>query len=71
MRAQSLGRVQLLVTPWTAAHQAPLVGETRVTRDSFPPPGDLPDSGIKPKSLAFPAMAGGFFTTKPPGKPYA
>ena len=32
----------------------------------FPSPGDLPDSGIKP---GFPALAGGFFTTVPPGKP--
>ena len=30
----------------------------------FPPPGDLPDPGIKPSS---PALAGGFFTTEPPG----
>ena len=29
----------------------------------FPPPGDLPDPGIKPASLASPALAGGFFTT--------
>ena len=29
-------------------------------------PGDLPDPGIKPMS---PALAGGFFTTEPPGKP--
>ena len=29
----------------------------------FPPPGDLPDPGIEPKSLMFPALAGGFFTT--------
>ena len=28
-----------------------------------PPPGDLPDPGIKPKSLMCPALAGGFFTT--------
>jgi len=28
--------------------------------------GDLPDSGIKPMS---PALAGGFFTSEPPGKP--
>ena len=28
-----------------------------------PPPGDLPDPGIKPASLMFPALAGGFFTT--------
>ena len=29
----------------------------------WPPPGDLPDPGIKPLSLMFPALAGGFFTT--------
>ena len=28
-----------------------------------PPPGDLPDPGIKPESLMSPALAGGFFTT--------
>ena len=28
-----------------------------------PPPGDLPDPGIKPASLTSPALAGGFFTT--------
>ena len=32
----------------------------------FPPPGDLPNPGIEPTS---PALAGGFFTTKPTGKP--
>ena len=32
----------------------------------FPPPGDLPDSGIKATSLASPAFAGRFFTTAPP-----
>ena len=32
----------------------------------FPPPGDLPDPGIKLRS---PALTGGFFTTEPPGKP--
>ena len=30
----------------------------------FPPPGDLPDPRIEP---AFPAMAGGCFTTESPG----
>jgi len=34
----------------------------------FPSPGDLPDPGIEPQS---PALAGGFFTTTPPGKPEA
>ena len=29
--------------------------------------GNLPDPGIKPTSLA---LAGGFFTTEPPGKPH-
>ena len=32
----------------------------------FPPPGDLPDPGIEPKSLMPPALAGGFFTTSAP-----
>ena len=31
----------------------------------FPPPGDLPNRGIKPVS---PALAGSFFTTEPPGE---
>ena len=33
----------------------------------FPPPGDHPDPRMEPKSLV---LAGGFFTTEPPGKPY-
>ena len=32
----------------------------------FPPPGDLPEPGVEPRS---PALAGGFFTTGPRGKP--
>ena len=32
----------------------------------FPTPGDLPNPEIEPK---FPTLAGGFFTTEPPGKP--
>ena len=35
----------------------------------FPPPGDLLDPGIETESLASPVLAGGFFTTMPPGKP--
>ena len=34
--------------------------------ETFPSPGDLPDPGIEPTSLASPA--GRFFITKPPGK---
>ena len=59
-----------LVTPWTAAHQAPLsMGFSRQEYWSglpFPPPGNLPNPGGKPTS---PALAGGCFTTEPPGKP--
>ena len=58
-----------LETPWTVAHQAPLsLGFPRQEYWSelpFPSPGDLPNPGIKPAS---PALAGGFFTTEPPGK---
>ena len=32
----------------------------------FPSPGDLPNPGIEPASLA---LAGEFFATEPPGKP--
>ena len=36
---------------------------------AFPTPGDLPDPGIEPTFLVSRALAGGFFTTEPPGKP--
>ena len=55
-------RVLLFVTPWTVACQAPLfVGFPRQQYWSglpFPPPGALPDPGIKPVS---PSLAGGLF----------
>ena len=35
----------------------------------FPTPGDIPDPGIEPMSLASPALAGRFSTTVPPGRP--
>ena len=35
----------------------------------FSIPRDPPNPGIKPVSLAFPALAGRFFNTVPPGKP--
>ena len=59
------------LTSWTVAHQAPLVcGFTRQEYWSglmLPTPGDLSHPGIKPAS---PALASGFFTTEPPGKPW-
>ena len=35
----------------------------------FPPPGVLSDPRVEPTSLGSPALAGGFFTTAPSGKP--
>ena len=62
-----------LQTPQTVAHQAPLSMEfSRKEYWSvlpFPPPGDIPDSRIKPSSLASLALTGSFFTTVTPGKP--
>ena len=65
--------VRLLVTPWTVAHQAPLVS-TVFSRQEYwsglpsPSPGDLPDPGTEPTSLRSPAWAGGFFTTSTIGE---
>ena len=69
---KSLSRVRLFVTPWTVAQASPSMGFSRLEYWSglpFPSPGDLPDPGIEPESLASPALAGGFFTTAPSGKP--
>ena len=66
MHAQSLSGVQLFETPWTVACQVPLpMGFFRQEFWSglqFPPPGDLPDPGIKPASPESPELAGRFFT---------
>jgi hypothetical protein len=57
------------VTPWTVAHQVLL--SMRFPRQEywrgllFPSLGNLLDPGMEP---AFPALAGRFFTTDPPGK---
>ena len=57
------------MTLWTVACEVPLPMEySRPECWSvlpFSTPGDLPDPGIEPTS---PALAGGFFTTEPPGK---
>ena len=62
-----------LCNPWTVACQAPLFMEySRQEYHSgmpFPPPGDLPNPGIQTTFLGYPALAGRFFTTEPPGKP--
>ena len=55
---------------WTIACQVPLSREFPRQEYwsglSFLSPGDLPSPEIEPRS---PALAGGFFTTEPPGKP--
>ena len=61
--------IQLFVTPWTVARQAPLfTGFSRQEHWSglpCPLPGDLPNPGIKSESLTSPALGGGFLTTSP------
>ena len=65
----SLSRVQLFATAWTVACQGPLSME--FSRQEYwsglplPSPGDLPAPVIESASLA---LAGRFFTIKPPGK---
>ena len=44
-----------------------LPGKEYMSGLPFPPPGDLSDQGIGPKSPVSPALAGEFFTTEPPG----
>ena len=65
--AKSLSCVQLFVTLWTVFCQVPQsMGFPRQEYWNglpFPSPGDLPDPGIKIKSLTFPVLIGGFLTT--------
>ena len=59
--------VHLFAAFQTVAHQAPLSME--FSRQEYwsglpcPPPGDLPNPGVKPKSLMSPALTDWFFTT--------
>ena len=65
--------VLLFVIPWTVACQAPLsMGFSRREYWSglpFPPPGNLPNAGIKPLSPEAPALQVDFLATEPPGRP--
>ena len=67
---KKISPVQFFVTPWTIAHQAPLSME--FSRQEFwsglllPSPGDLPNPGIKPRSLTLQEDS---LPTEPPGKP--
>ena len=70
MSLMSVSRVGLFVTPETVARQAPL--SMRLSWQEywsglpFPPPGDLPDSGIEPGS---PSLQTDSLPPEPPGKP--
>ena len=59
---------QFFATLWTIAHLAPLsmgFSEQEYCNGlSCPPPGDLPNPGIKPMCLMSPTLAGGFLTTR-------
>ena len=66
---KSLTHVQLFAIPWTEAHKASLSMEFSRQEYwsgySFPSPGDLPDPGIEPESLALQADSS---PPEPPGK---
>ena len=70
---QSLSRVQLFATPWTAALQAPLsMGFSRQEYWSGMPllsPGDLPYPRIKPASQCLLHQLAGSLSLEPPKKP--
>ena len=59
----TLWTVARLLCPWD------FPGKNTVVCWHFSLPGDLPDPGIQSASLVSPALAGGFFTTEPPGLP--
>ena len=69
-KVKLLSRVQLFVTPWIVAHQAPLsMGFSRQEYQSglpFPSPGDVSDPGIEPRS---PTLQADSLASEPPGKP--
>ena len=69
MKVKLLSRVQLFMTPWTVAYQAPpSMGFSRQEYWSglpFSPPGDLPDPEVESRSLTLQADA---LPSEPPGK---
>ena len=72
LKVKSLSRVQLFVTPWTVAHQAPPSMEfSRQEYCSglpFLSPGDPPNPGI---TLGSPTLQADALPSDPPGKPSA
>ena len=72
-RAQLLSHIQLFVTAWTVARQAPLSMQfsKREYWSGFPcpRPGDVPDPEIEPTYPASAALQADSLATEPPGKP--
>ena len=68
---KSLSHVWFFATPWTVACQ--LLCQWAFSRQEYwsglpcPPPGDLPNPGIEPRSPAL--QADSFLPSEPPGKP--
>ena len=58
----------LFGTPWTVDHQAP--PSKRFSRQEHWSRLPFPSPGMEPAPVASPALAGGLFTTVPPGKPH-
>ena len=69
-KEKSLSRVQLFVTPWTLAYQAPpSMGFSKQEYWSglpFPSPGDPPDPGTERRS---PAVQADALPSEPSGNP--
>ena len=67
---RSLSHVQLFETLWIVVYQAPpsieFLRQEYWSGLPFPSPGDLPNLGIEPQSLAFQADC---LTSEPTGKP--
>ena len=63
--------VRLFATLWTVACLLcpwDFPGKNTWSGLPFPTPGDFPNPGIKPMSLASPVLAGGIFITEAPVK---
>ena len=69
-KVKSFSCVQLFVTPWTVAYQAPpsMVFSRQEYWSGLPFPslGDLPDPGIQPR---LPVLQADTLPSEPPGKP--
>ena len=68
---KSLSHIRLLATPWTVVPRVPLpmgILQARILESGLPcpPPGDLPNPGIEPRS---PVLQADSLPTEPSGKP--